>query len=254
MALFDRGRRFAQRALGALRRRLAPTRPITCIGHSHLRCVQVYAATQGLELNGINFWATPNPFVVEDGRKRLRPDLADRLRRGPVFSFIGGGSHSVFVVTHPEPFDFVLPEAPDLPIDENARILPVAALREFLMVDMRQYFEIIDMVLAVTKKPMFHMESPPPFADGSLMAETINWPQYADRPHEVAPRFLRYKIWRLHSAMVREFCISRGITFIDHPRAATDAEGFLAAEYYHDCVHAGPAYGALLLDQMRSAG
>ena len=226
---------------------------MTCIGHSHLRAVEAAAAAQGLELNAINFWATLDPWVSENGKKNLRPDLLDRLRRGPVFSFIGGGSHSVFVAAHPEPFDFILPEAPDLPLDEDARILPVAALREILLADMRQYFDIIDMVLAVTRRPMFHLETPPPYGDGALMAETMNWPQDEGRPREIAPRHLRHKIWRLHSAMVREFCESRGVNFIDHPTAATDAEGFLARDYYADCVHAGPAYGALLLEQMRQA-
>jgi hypothetical protein len=228
-------------------------RNIVCIGHSHLGCVQRAAAAQGAALTALNFWNLPDAFVGEPGSRRLDPAIA-ALLRGAIFSFVGGASHNVVgLVAHPEPFDFVLPAKPDLPLDDGARILPAAAVREAIRADLQAYYDIIDMIRLEAKGPVFHMQSPPPFGDSAAMVETIYWPNFPGRPHKVAPKYLRYKLWRLHSQMVREFCEARRIGFIAHPPEVTDAEGFLAKEYFHDSVHANAAYGALVIGQMRRA-
>ena len=54
----------------------------------------------------------------------------------------------VGLVVHPEPFDFVSLEDHDLPVDEAARLLPAAAVREAIRVDLQAYFDILDMICA----------------------------------------------------------------------------------------------------------
>jgi hypothetical protein len=68
---------------------------------------------------------------------------------------------------------------------------------------------------------------------------------------EISPRFLRYKLWHLHSEIIQEFCIKRNIGFIRCPPETVDAEGFLLPQFYADPMHVNEAYGALVLTQMR---
>lgn len=236
-------------------RRLWPLREkrsMVCIGHSHLVSVTQAAEDQNLDLTVINLWFAGDPFVgVEDGAVRFRPDIEQKLKGG-VFSFIGGSAYAVLgLLTHPEPFDFVLPDALGLPIIEKARLIPVSAIRASLEVLALDYFAQMKLIRAASSGSVFHIEPPPPYPDGARMLPDVRWDLMGDRGKEIAPRHFRYKLWLLHNQIVREFCRQNGITYISHPPEVTDGEGFLLPAYYSDATHANKAYGALVLEQMR---
>ncbi|MEI9987948.1 MAG: hypothetical protein WDN69_35515 [Aliidongia sp.] len=92
-----------------------------CIGHSHALALERGAERGGVELDAINFWHTGEPWLRDGTAIRLRADLAERVGRGrPILSLVGGSAHTVLgMVEHPRPFDFVLPSAPTLPVDES---------------------------------------------------------------------------------------------------------------------------------------
>ena len=117
-----------------------------CIGHSHLRCVQTAAADSGVAIRAINFWDdnsvilnSPDDPVLVDG---LQQEI--RAHQGAVYSFIGGGAHTVIgLVSHPRRYDFVLPENPDLPIDPRAELIPAEAVREVLTEEAAPYLKLM---------------------------------------------------------------------------------------------------------------
>jgi hypothetical protein len=229
--------------------------PLFCVGHSHLHCVQAASAEAGVPLEVVNFWEDAS--ALENGMQDpiLKASLRSRIsdHAGIVFSYIGGGAHTVIgLLSHPRRYDFVLPELPELPLDPRAEILSHAAMRASLLVHAEPYFKLMRHVKSLAAR-MVHMEPPPPGANGENIAPHVPWPLFPGMLQEVAPAHLRYKVWRLHSAMVAEFCDVEGIFFLPHPEAAVDSGGFLLDDYFHDGIHANKMYGELLLKQMQAA-
>src|SRR5688572_1719414 len=104
--------------------------PILCIGHSHLHCVQAASAETDIAIEAINFWDDNSVVLDYPENPALTPALQQRFRdhAGTVFSFIGGSAHTVVgLLSHPRRFDFVLPEAPWLPLNSQSEVIPVDA-------------------------------------------------------------------------------------------------------------------------------
>jgi hypothetical protein len=184
----------------------------------------------------------------------LTPALQRRFRDYPgnIFSFIGGGAHSVVgLVAHPRRFDFVLPEAPSLPMDPQAEVIPVDAVRAMLLEQVRPYLKLMDHVRSLAQHRLLHIEPPPPCGDAQRMRPHIPWPLFPGMLKEIAPRSLRYKMWRLHSQIVAGHCEEHDMDFLAFPNEAADEEHFLLPEFFHDGIHANGRYGALLLRQMQ---
>ncbi|HEY5972148.1 MAG TPA: hypothetical protein VIT22_09265 [Pseudoxanthomonas sp.] len=230
--------------------------PPLCIGHSHLRCVQMASAESDTPIDAVNFWdnnalilnSPENPVLVEELQKKVLE------HRGTVFSYIGGGAHTVIaLVSHPRRYDFVLPEHPDLPMDPRAEVLPVDAVRAALMAQTEPYLKLMRHVRSLAQRRMAHMEPPPPCPDNEQIAPHIPWSLFPGLRQEIAPPHLRYKVWRLHSDIVSALCREEGIEFLAYPLEAADDDGFMRQDYFFDGVHANSGYGLLQLRQMQEA-
>lgn len=235
----------------AVRRFTSRRRPLVCIGHSHTKCVAAAAAGRGIELRSIDFWGYPNPVQRENGTSRFRAEI-ERQLEGTIFSMVGGSAYNMMgLVVHPRRFDFILPDSPDLPFDARAELVPYDAVRAGLAAITQEYLDLMAIIRATGKGPVFHIEAPPPYPDGDRMLADVPWMFFSGMEREVSPRYLRYKLWRLHSDIVREFCERMGMSFVACPPEAVDAEGFLLPAYYQDTMHVNAAYGALVLRQMQ---
>jgi hypothetical protein len=224
---------------------------LVCIGHSHTRTVVAAARRQGVSLAGIDFWSTGAPLVMDEGRPRFRQDIAQQLS-GIVFSMVGGTAFNIMALcVHPRRFDFVLPSAPQLPFDPLAELVPFGAVRSALLAMTQDYLNLMGYVRDAARGPVYHVEAPPPFADAVRKLPREFLPYFADKSREISPHYFRYKMWRLHSEIVQDFCARRSIGFIPRPPEAVDSEGFLLPRYYADPMHVNEAYGALVLAQMR---
>ena len=221
------------------------------IGHSHAKAIFDAAEQADVPLKGYNFWSAPQP-ALNEARTAFHPQIAETLGRGPVFSAVGGSVHNVMaMVRHPRPFDFVLPSRPDLPMVAGAEIVPFAAFRRAMAASVEEYLQIMRLVVREATGPIFHLEPPPPLADGDRVLEDVPWIFFPDLTREVAPASLRYKCWQLHSELVAAFCVEAGIELIPVPLEAVDAGGYLRPEHYLDAMHVNASYGALVLAQMK---
>ncbi|GAB2555866.1 hypothetical protein [Rhodanobacter koreensis] len=228
--------------------------PLLCIGHSHVACVARAAEAAGTSLQALNFWEMPGAIQHENGTSRLSVLLEQRLKKhtGPVFSMIGGAAHGVLgMLVHPRRFDFVLPAEPALPLDPAAEVLPALAVRHILESLMVDYLTMMSQVHRLCAGRLFHLESPPPLADAQRMQADIPWGMYPGMCHEISPAHFRYKLWRLHSQIVGDWCARAGATFVPCPPQSVDENGFMRESYYGDGAHANTAYGELVLEQMR---
>lgn len=228
--------------------------PLLCVGHSHLHCVQAAAAQTGIAIDAVNFWDGKEAVRDFPDDPSLTPALQQRLRDhpGPVFSFVGGGVPAVVgLLSHPRRFDFVLPEAPRLPLDPRAEIVPVDAVAALLREQALPFLKLAEHMRSLARHGLFHFQSPPVCREAQRMLPHIPWPLFPGMRKEIAPPHFRYKIWRLHSQIVAAHCASRDIGFVEYPRQTVDEHRFLLPEYFHDGIHANEKYGALLLQQMR---
>ena len=230
----------------------APPR-LVVIGHSHTETIAAAAGDQRVDLEMLNFWHLPDPFVTENGWLALKPAIRSRLI-APVFSLIGGAVHQdIGLVTHPRPFDFVWPACPDLPLTPDADIVPYDALHAIMLEQTAHYRDIMSAVRAAVTGPVFHMESPPTFEHEELPQDDPGFYHLFGADAAFSPAWLRFKLWRLHSSIIANHCGDIGIEFVPHPPEAVDARGFMLPAYHGTPAHANKAYGALVLNQMQEA-
>lgn len=228
--------------------------PLLCIGHSHVACVARAAESAAVPLNALNFWDMPGAILRDEGGSRFSVALVQQLEQhsGPVFSMVGGAAHGVLgMLVHPRRFDFVLPTQPGLPLDPAAELLPAGVVRGVLESLMADYLALMSEVRRHSTGPLFHIEPPPPFADNQRMHADMPWGMYPGMLHEISPAYLRYKLWRMHSQILDEWCAGAVATLVACPREAMDENGFMREPYYGDGAHANTAYGELVLEQMR---
>jgi len=226
-----------------------------CIGHSHAQALALAAALNGVALDTINFWLSGEPWLRDEAETRLRPDLAQRIAQGRlVLSVLGGSAHTVLgQVEHPRPFDFVLPSEPDLPVDARRELVPAEAVRAKLTEMAMEFLQNLPVLLRYATGPVIQMEPPPPVADADRIAPHVPWGFFPGQPRVIAPKWLRYKLWRMHSEVIATVCARHGIGYSRVPAGARDAEGFLDPHYDADGSHANGSYGALVLDALRRA-
>jgi hypothetical protein len=172
------------------------------------------------------------------------------------FLSIDGNAHTLFaLVKHPRPFDFVLAEQPDLPLDPESELIPEAFVEAALRDRMARTERLIGAMVRHLPVPLFQVESVPPVRSTEhILAtqENVFWDMLKLGELGVAPAFLRYKLWRLHSRLVREFCDRHGVAFIPAPAESQDADGFLVegACTRGDATHGNASYGEHILRQI----
>jgi hypothetical protein len=165
-----------------------------------------------------------------------------------VFSLIGG-NHAVGIHRHPVPFDFVLAEAPDLPVQQDAQLIPLDAMRVVVERSVAAALRTLEDVVALARGPVYHFESPPPTSERYLARK----PGGRGRGLFPSPaKFVRYKLWRLHSEIVRRHAEQCGVQFVPHPPEAVDEDGFLLPELTANVTHGNAEYGALVVRQMEA--
>jgi hypothetical protein len=204
------------------------------------------------------------PFSVADatGNYVLNPSLRacidEVVPKGHnkfFVSMFGGNAHNALtLLEHPVPFDFILPEAPSRPRIPNTTYVPYNYVEAFLK-RMTEAF-LLNMATLRLAYPdqMAHVESPPPIGDNDFVLEHLE--QYftaqSDNPR-IAPRELRYKLWRTHSRIISHACEGYGLPFLAAPAEGMDEDGFLIRSAYgKDSTHAGIPYGLLILKQIES--
>jgi hypothetical protein len=224
-----------------------------CIGHSHVACVASAARHGGTALDALNLWEMPGAIQQRDGRPALSDKLVHQLQHhdGSVFSMVGGSAFGILgLLVHPRRFDFVLPESPKLLLDETAEILPASLVRRLLEGLMADYLALMAEIRTLCRARLFHVEPPPPYADSQRMVPDIPWDMYPGMKREISPAVFRYKLWRMHSRILMDWCAEHDAGFVPCPPSALDQGGFLASAFYGDGAHANEAYGALVLAQM----
>jgi hypothetical protein len=193
------------------------------------------------------------PLERPKSRKNVPGVSLEEALSGPasdfVVSCVGGNSHNVMgLVNHSQRFDFVLPEAPNLPLDNTAEILPSGAVRAALLKRTERNLNVLEELRARTDNAIIHLESPPPVPSEKHIREYPGPFRTKMEERGVAPAMLRYKLWRLHSSLFRERCKKLNILFLPTPPVAQDANGMMVERAWNaDATHGNRWYGIQVL-------
>lgn len=232
---------------------------VLLVGHSHLACIRQAFDQRDGEVTGLALEFVPlaDPYFLPnlDAAGGVHPHIR-RVVTAPRFdavvSVIGGNAHfSLGLVNNPRRYDFVLPEAPDLPLEPGAEILPHDLLLRHLTAMSHETTPVLAALRAlVPGKPFVHLESPPP-----VPAENVNLHarHFAPliRQYGLSRRERVWRFWRLQARMMQHICAAEAITYLPVPDSMTDGDGMLVrAAWRDDPTHAGPAYGHAVLDQL----
>jgi hypothetical protein len=221
-----------------------------------MACVLIAAEEAGVKVDAVMLKTSPfeslqRQPVAASGVEWLNDEARRVLRGGVVFSFIGGGRHQSSVLRrHPQPFDLVLPEAPDLPIDPEAEIVPFGAMRAMLEMSLTRDLSRLEDVVEIATGQVYHFETPPPMEDEWVKDQRPT--KWASHWKLSSTKYLMYKLWRLNSQIIRAHAERLGVVFVERPQGAVNEEGLLRAEFVENLTHGNAKYGALVLEQMEA--
>ncbi len=235
---------------------------ITLIGDSHLRALQLavkpFQNQQGLVWQVCITFDPPfaPPFSESEGAIRINPHLLKEFgKTQAIVCSIGGNHHNVMgLVEHPQAFDFCSPELPELPLRQDRQFIPYSLVRaQLTFVLEKNVFRYLREIQNISKVQVFYIESPPPASSEHIKKNAAPFSEMLTS-YDVAPLFLRRKLWKLHSKLIEEFCDENGIRFLHCPKEAMEADGTLVEELANsDPTHGNEAYGKLQLEHLRSA-
>jgi hypothetical protein len=227
-----------------------------CVGNSHMRAIMRAAPALGLPIVAHSL---KDPMHEGDERsvgQRIADAVAAVRRDRPerLLCFVGGGAPATLgTLLHPRPFDFRLPWRADLPFDAEAEAIPYDAVRAVVQNFGAESFRLLTRLRSLSGS-IAQFESPPPLFDNAVLLDLsrrlqrkLNDRDGTATSHAIAPPWLRYKLWTLHSRLFEEFCAAQGIAFVRNPAGAFDAQGFLAPDCVQDLMHGNERYGELVL-------
>lgn len=231
---------------------------VLIIGHSHIGCLMRAHAERGGRIDGLSIEFAPigadyyKPNL--DAQGALHPQIA-RVIAAPRFDLIvscvaGNAHYSLGLINNPRRFDFVLPLAPDMPLQEGAEIIPYGLIRKHLLDMAHETIPVLPALHKAARAPMAHLGSPPPTPPENVKRNPGHFAPLVrnlglSRPERI------WRFWRLQAQIMQEICAERSIPYLPAPASMVDADGFLARPgWSDDPTHAGPAYGHAVLDQL----
>jgi hypothetical protein len=225
--------------------------PMMFIGHSHITCIVEAARIADVPAPEINLWLWPNVVITRDGRRQLGDELKAAMP-DLVISSVGGGTHHVMGLhPHPQVFDFVVPDHPDLPVIERATMIPYDQIRQTMLTAGESDFEVLRLMGESVRGRMIHVPPPPTRRDEKPIDHPL-WRKLVGDSDRISPLWLRRKLELVHTSLLREMCAAANILLLTPPPAAVDEEGFLRPEFAGAPCHGNARYGALVLDQVRA--
>ena len=237
---------------------------VLVVGHSHLRALQnaVHERRPDAQFE-------PAPRFLQLRQPGFEPDLtqaaANRAFWPPaawamladpepdcIVSCIAGQSHTVLgLVEHVQRFDFVLDAAPELALDETREVLPGALVRALMARQMQPDLLTMRALRHFSPRPVVHLNAPPPIPSAKHILQYPNNFRERLKTFSVTPALIRYKLWRLQSALTEQVCRELGFDFLPVPPQTQDEAGCLVPRAWNpDPSHGNAWYGEQVWAQL----
>jgi len=162
---------------------------------------------------------------------------------------LGGNEHSILgTLDGDRPFDFTLPDHPDLPLLAGREALSYGLVKSVMEQKVHGALRHLNPFSENITCPLVVVEVPPPIPDNVYVAEFLDkfFQSQQDAPH-VAPAVLRWKMWALQCEITRRFADQIGAFYMPTPAEVFNTEGFLHPDYWGvDATHGNTAYGQVI--------
>ena len=243
------------------------TQSVVIIGHSHVGALKDALQLRQAQKNSPqsaqyyvhDVWAKKTDYADSNltGGIDFNPNVLSLIdsvvpthTKRRYVTMLGGNAHIILALgKHPRSLDFILPENPHLPIDKEAELVTFEYIKKILEPLMMPYVWQLIAFRQALGHSFICVDTPPPYGDDEYVSSHLG--SYIQNPKNIVNRYVRYKFWRLHSLMLKNFCIHNDVEFMDVPSESTDSEGFLRCEGYGvDATHANSWYGELILKKI----
>lgn len=244
-----------------------------CIGHSHLQAIQAEYSINHTSYNKRNIFF--NFIVLLDNRFKNYRHFFFRnkyfefwwsfkvfflvklftLRTNFIITSFGGNAHNILgLVNLPEKFDFFMPQQKKGLI-KGARLIPLDIV-EACLKNQGGFPETVWCLRAIRKiykGRIIQIESPPPIPNNKHLLKYAGPYKAQFDEFGPAPIKLRYKLWLIHSTLIKEECKKLNIEYIEAPKEMVDKNGYLKKIAWNlDTNHANLVYGKALINQIIS--
>ena len=244
------------------------------IGHSHILSIR-YAVNGALDELAANNVAIntlrlgEKPYIDYQARAEngdiknfsfSSPLLSEIEKLNPrkdiIFTSYGGNAHNILgLVQHPNPFDFIY-VGTQSEGEVGVEMVP-SKLVEAALIEQGGFPETcwaLRATRAAFSGRIIQCESPPPIVDNNFLMEHAGPFKTNFTKFGISKPALRYKLWRMHSDLVKKECKALDIEFIPVPAEFITADGYLTdSGLSNDTTHANAIYGGAVIRQLISA-
>jgi hypothetical protein len=183
--------------------------------------------------------------------------------RDLALSWRGNQHNGDFLIMPGTVLDLLPRGHPDRSVLPGAQLVPEAAIRAHLQPSMDELAGLLRDIAHPGRQHLV-LGSPPPLADPALVRLRLGRePSFVQRAQSLgmdiatiglAPPSVRHKLWFVIQRQMAETAAAHGVSFVPHPAACEDAQGFLRPDMSGgDITHANERYGRLMLAQMAVA-
>jgi hypothetical protein len=241
---------------------------ILLMGHSHAGCVgrayrqsEIDGGDLGFELSQVrlNYKTFQPNFEVNGSVRSVHPDLIKRLRHIPkaresdviVASMMGNEYNQLALMSHPEPYDFEMPDT-DFGVLDGVQKIPFEIIRATMasLADENALL-LVRQLASTTDLPVLVLPPPPPISDPDHIRKFPGAFGERLKKYKVAPLSFRIKMWTLYCLILRHAVADiENARMIELP-SRVFKNGALAPQYWsEDPTHGNEVYGAALLEEI----
>lgn len=199
------------------------------------------------------------PWVERKSAIFLMNEVARQDIEGAILSFnpdivclsLGGNEHFIHVAANdPRPFDFYLPDRPDLAVNAGYELVSYGLMKAMLEHEISDLYDSIRFILE-TNAIVCCLGLPPVPEDNSFFFEKLGPDMKAAAEVRGVPYSeARYKMWRLGSDILRDWAHRNGTTYLPPAQKTMTPNGFILEELRGDAFHGSVTYATIVLEQV----
>lgn len=253
----------------------SPTRPakhhMVVFGHSHVWSMRL-ACNRGwthpdvsveVPVCGTKELPGPLTFQTDNGKNRLNPIIMalmhkhaageDTAETWMICMVQGNYYNQVGMLVEGDLFDFILSSQPDLPLEQDAIVLPEAAVRDALKLQMASLNTALPALANSPFGTRTILVGPPPPMKGTAEIEKklATMAEGSTGNLFISPAAVRLKLWHLQNEIASGMCQSTSISYHKGGmHGTTDEDGYLKQGLVKDAPHANHKYASELLSAL----
>ena len=168
----------------------------------------------------------------------------------------GNEHNELFIFEQSPRFDFVPKQLQELPVADDAVIVPSALVQDRLRYTLNSLHDVLVAARQHTDCRIGVVGTPPPKGDSDFLYRFVEQEFAPVLKHfgiqasdiRLTAPIIRLKLWHVLQALYKEQAEQDDVEFLPVPEAVKDQTGFLKPEFWaEDVTHANSAYGQIML-------